>query len=1798
VAETRYNPYATAPANDWQEEDELPQPNLYTPDEIGRARDIAKRMNLSPDEVLRDDILMTRGDEVTQFQQAPPRTRRWLSNPQNADVARDDAKNLARIESMFPQGMPFRREVSQGIFNYLDWGRKVGPTLGSILTDSDGAVASYRVGMESAEILEQSHLLARETRTGQDVYSKKNSELWAESERQRTLLRARGLTNPIARDVIESTHSSLAGFGAMIGGPAIEAWRGWTGGDDATSLAARQLRERARGRLINGEGSVSDVIDFAIGTGGGVVAGAIPLMSGYGGMATVGRARVAAPSIHSVEYSYRMESGAAFEQYLREGFEPKLAAELAHKAGMASAAIEQVGGMSAFVRSPMRSVSRDAIKDMTRREIVKRFAGKVVRQAGTEGLFEETSQDLVKSWYQAQGVEIMRSVYGEDRGAFDWQKAWGSAAYSGFIGMFIGGGMGAAYGAPTLVSELRQSDQVMETQRAIERLSEVARESATMKRDPEAGADAIDNVMGQSGNVLVSVDGLEEVARKNNMNFDEFVSALGIDAEATSAARGRTEAADKMSGFISMSPGDYAAKIGRTSFGTAVAQHVTTDPNVNTPAQQEIVRVQAEKMLDEFKEGLAKGDEDIDRIRADMQDSEKILKDDDAELAAVLQDVLTDLNALESGRRFSKQQNEQLKEIFRGIRAIQVMSAARPEDRPSIAEVWNQHRVRIISELTDTRVGYQKDWNRSAERVPTSPEIMERRGIIAREYADIADSSGNANSSEAADALAHAIAADKLGFPMKDRIDQLKDLPRSYKETAEARARALIKRAEKRALTPSSMNPSAASEARTMKQAQAHGYQGEDRGEAAEWLAALRKYGPEGMTKEARLARAAKLGYLSEVLYHGTNQPVTIFDLSVGGMNTNSPSSPMGVWFSDNPEVAAAYAEYAGRRLVFDQKNHNRLVAEAKRKADAAEKAAGKTGDWDAYEKAIIEWENLEAGAAQADDITGQNVVPVRVRLANPLVIDFEGGRPQEPDFSARVLEAKQAGHDGVIFKNMLDGGPVATHYVVFDPTNIRSINAAFNEDYDGDNILGQFVGIMSGLSDEEHEALNEAQRMFADGATEDQIWEKTGWHKFGPKPDDWQMEIDTSSMKLNLDKIMESLGKKNSTELMELREVMDFPEIYRRYPQLGRVLIKFTRNSGQNGAGSFNMLAEQYRDASGGLQVRSSITANFSSKLPGNFNTVIRETVVHEVQHAIQVIEGWSRGSNTVEARKRNPVLYDRLVKENVKTLTEKNVADFLKVVSLGKVVYADDGVTKVLDEAGNPKTIPYTEEERTQAEASFRRSIKTWTQHLAETKAALQVYMHNRGEIQARIAASRSKTPMSVLAELVPGLVDLLGENINEADIWAGDQRAPFPRIVSSRLTKGPRPVDIELREGMSIAMGDLEVEAAIADMREEVEPVTEDPTSYDVVAASGLDPSSIPTLPTGDMTMGQSRHANGPRARLMRAMEENGYTDKDIILAYVDALETGTWAPNVSAATDLELEVPAFQNYIGSLRSVMREKLKLSTALEVSAEYGVDQATFTRFLQAQPPKTPPRWYDDSAYKPGGGMRPRGPQADGRDLDDVGDFTMGQSGRGAPPTPAVGRPPPSPRAVQIERQNAAVLAHAIREAGMCASGAAVSPAMAAIIGGNGVAAVGLLPISMFMVNPWLRDAAIARGEWDTISTVSPQENLRRLRQGWERLPPDEVRFPAVAPNAADGDPSMLGMELMPVDPWTGAPRMPSQDRRFDRREGVEDFGDGGAQGFAVRPAGVKRELTPLIPPADAPPGSFDADGNILPEE
>lgn len=175
------------------------------------------------------------------------------------------------------------------------------------------------------------------------------------------------------------------------------------------------------------------------------------------------------------------------------------------------------------------------------------------------------------------------------------------------------------------------------------------------------------------------------------------------------------------------------------------------------------------------------------------------------------------------------------------------------------------------------------------------------------------------------------------------------------------------------------------------------------------------------------------------VVYHGTNQPFTSFNKSRRGMSTYSSTSKRGFFFTDSPDIAGAYASKAGATVRSNVSRYERKIKQLQKRVEKTERYAQLTGNWRPYEKAMEDYENFDLDSMREDDIIGQNIVPVYLKIENPLVFDFKGVPTPIGDVDKLIDKALANGNDGLILLNIVDPPPASTHYIVFKPSQVKS---------------------------------------------------------------------------------------------------------------------------------------------------------------------------------------------------------------------------------------------------------------------------------------------------------------------------------------------------------------------------------------------------------------------------------------------------------------------------------------------------------------------------------------------------------------------------------------------------------------------------------------------------------------------------------------------------------------------------------------------------------------------------------------
>ena len=197
-------------------------------------------------------------------------------------------------------------------------------------------------------------------------------------------------------------------------------------------------------------------------------------------------------------------------------------------------------------------------------------------------------------------------------------------------------------------------------------------------------------------------------------------------------------------------------------------------------------------------------------------------------------------------------------------------------------------------------------------------------------------------------------------------------------------------------------------------------------------------FGELDLSPAARAARATEQGWSGETLYHGTAADIDEFDPSLAGSTTTSSSAKLGTWLTSDPTVASGYARFAAEDAPVSRLVHEATLAE-------------NAGNFDLHEQLMREAERLEF-SGEVVGAGGQNVMPLRVR-GNLMEVDAEGqtfAQLTDGQLMRWATEAKKQGYDGLKVKDFSDNPDwgnyrAADHYLIFEPKNIRSVNAHFD---------------------------------------------------------------------------------------------------------------------------------------------------------------------------------------------------------------------------------------------------------------------------------------------------------------------------------------------------------------------------------------------------------------------------------------------------------------------------------------------------------------------------------------------------------------------------------------------------------------------------------------------------------------------------------------------------------------------------------------------------------------------------------
>lgn len=275
---------------------------------------------------------------------------------------------------------------------------------------------------------------------------------------------------------------------------------------------------------------------------------------------------------------------------------------------------------------------------------------------------------------------------------------------------------------------------------------------------------------------------------------------------------------------------------------------------------------------------------------------------------------------------------------------------------------------------------------------------------------------------------------------------------------------------------------------------------------------------------------------------------------------------------------------------------------------------------------------------------------------------------------------------------------------------------------------------------------LQKAESMEREAASSKEIWKETGWMR-GPDHK-WRFEIPDNLDKINFPK---------DSEPHTLGEIYDNPALYEAYPELAQKTVRMKDiKSGKDKRtrGAYGYVAED-----GSIVIDNSLPADEA-----------KTALVHEIQHSIQAIEGFSRGGNKEMAKKYISDTIDRLTMDlmdiEFKDPKAKEYMDLAEKIadsfdendimgSLGKIKELKERRKKLLESlpAGERKEL-----------STIERDINLLEDAMKQDDYA--AYRRLGGEAEAFMAEDRARNPSKSMPDYNtpygPAVINYAGESL----------------------------------------------------------------------------------------------------------------------------------------------------------------------------------------------------------------------------------------------------------------------------------------------------------------------------------------------------------------------------------------------------------------------------------------------------
>ena len=458
------------------------------------------------------------------------------------------------------------------------------------------------------------------------------------------------------------------------------------------------------------------------------------------------------------------------------------------------------------------------------------------------------------------------------------------------------------------------------------------------------------------------------------------------------------------------------------------------------------------------------------------------------------------------------------------------------------------------------------------------------------------------------------------------------------------------------------------------------------------------------------------------VVYHGTSAE---FDTFRKG----------NIFTTDNQEVASEYGSLGAMPLYI--KLENPLIV-------------------DAYGQSFGEIYNAEGMKKAYKDLTEEDYKKLADTFFDGDIKEAKEWYPQNEQGEVNLARAygkkpratnewanyaRKEGYDGVIIKDVNDTVDIsnirATDYVAFNPNQIKSTSnrGTYSE---SENIYYQFIGEKAQGIDKS--LLAEAQKMHAMGASKEHTRQTTGWFIGGDGK--WRFEISDKDMKIVLD-------PKTLSGEYKLKDIVKHDELYKLYPFLRDIKViamDFGKGNEKNGAKTDIINKEIFFNTTGKIDYKN--------------------TLAHEIQHIIQLYEGFASGSGlemykAYEDEKK--LEFDKIIDNIIdRELSEKELdIDIFKTIAIRDAILEEDSKSraKKIDNLESNLGISRDVVKGIVSSINSSNEVKDFLKKEVSYVDRMDFYLHSGGEIESFVTGEsvdmtmeeRLKKPMSQREEEV---------------------------------------------------------------------------------------------------------------------------------------------------------------------------------------------------------------------------------------------------------------------------------------------------------------------------------------------------------------------------------------------------------------------------------------------------------------